>query len=125
VTGWRGSERFGKGGGRLAGRRRSGAEPGEAGLKPPSGRSGGGGAGLRAGASLGCVLARELPQEGTCDFVEMLPRSSEGTSWEGGACWREVTGQDAAFQHERHMDPEASSTRDSAPVCRVVRSLLR
>lgn len=71
------------------------------------------------------MLARELPQEGTCDFVEMLPRSSEGTSWEGGACLREVPGQDAAFRHERHKDPEASRTRDSAPVCRVVRSLLR
>lgn len=54
----------------------------------------------------------------------MLPRSSEGTSGEGGACLREVPGLDAAFRHERHKDPEASSTRDSAPVCRVVRSLV-
>jgi hypothetical protein len=39
---------------------------------------------MRALASLDCELARGLPPEGTCDFVEMLPRSSEGTSREGG-----------------------------------------
>jgi hypothetical protein len=90
--------------------------------RPGGGRGGDASAsepGLRAGAWAA------LP-EVTCDFVGKAAEVFRG-NFRGGrdpAC-REGPGADAALRHERHMAPEASSTRDGAPECLEERSLVQ